>query len=190
MEVHFLAIHCKSLILCPVAFWQISTFCNAFQRFWHNSTLFVYTLSWIFHKPERMCLKVPITDSSTLSLRVAQTLRPLGIIRSMRSYSILADCLQLIWEQEDRLEAVQKEIYEPVAEKHCSDWTAIQSTIAGPHRPPGAPTLPVCRSWRATRWTAAPVLYSSSKCCTTILHAADHFNLFIASSFSSSGMWV
>ena len=71
-----------------------------------------------------MCLKVPITDSSTLSLRVAQTLRPLGIIRSMRSYSILADCLQLIWEQEDRLEAV-----EPVAEKHCSDWTAIQSTI-------------------------------------------------------------
>jgi len=129
LEVHFLAIHCKSLILCPVAFWQISTFCNAFQRFWHNSTLFVYTLSWIFHKPERMCLKVPITDSSTLSLRVAQTLRPLGIIRSMRSYSILADCLQLIWEQEDRLEAVQKEIYEPVAEKHCSDWTAIQSTI-------------------------------------------------------------
>lgn len=76
-----------------------------------------------------MCLKVPITDSSTLSLRVAQTLRPLGIIRSMRSYSILADCLQLIWEQEDRLEAVQKEIYEPVAEKHCSDWTAIQSAI-------------------------------------------------------------
>ena len=72
---------------------------------------------------------MPITDSSTLSLRVAQTLRPLGIIRSMRSYSILADCLQLIWEQEDRLEAVQKEIYDPVAEKHCSDWTAIQSTI-------------------------------------------------------------
>lgn len=76
-----------------------------------------------------MCLKVPITDSPTLSLRVAQTLRPLGIIRSMRSYSIIADCLRLIWEQEDRLEAVQKEIYEPVAEKHCNDWTAIQSTI-------------------------------------------------------------
>lgn len=129
MEVHFLVICHQSPILCPAAFQQIPTFCNAFQRFWHNSTLFVYTLSWIFHKPERMCLKVPITDLSTLSLRVAQTLRPLGIIRSMRSYSILADCLQLIWEQEDRLEAVQKEIYEPVAEKHCSDWTAIQSTI-------------------------------------------------------------
>lgn len=68
---------------------------------------------------------MPITDSPTLSLRVAQTLRPLGIIRSMRSYSIIADCLRLIWEQEDRLEAVQKEIYEPVAEKHCNDWTAI-----------------------------------------------------------------
>lgn len=190
MEVHFLAIHCKSLILCPVAFWQISTFCNAFQRFWRNSTLFVYTLSWIFHKPERMCLKVPITDSSTLSLRVAQTLRPLGIIRSMRSYSILADCLQLIWEQEDRLEAVQKEIYDPVAEKHCSDWTAIQSTIAGPHRPHGTPTLPVCRSWLAIRWTVAPVLYSSLRCCTMTWCAADYFNLFMASSFSSRGMWV
>ena len=53
---------------------------------------------------------MPITDSSTLSLRIAQTLRPLGIIRSMRSYSIIADCLRLIWEQEDRLEAVQKEV--------------------------------------------------------------------------------
>ena len=57
-----------------------------------------------------------------------------------------------------------------------------------PRRPHGTPTLPVCRSWLAIRWTAAPVLYSSSKCCTTILHAADHFNLFIAFSFSSSGM--
>lgn len=76
-----------------------------------------------------MCLKVPITDSSTLSLRIAQTLRPLGIICSMRSYSIIADCLRLIWEQEDRLEAVQKEVYEPIADKQCSDWTAIQSTI-------------------------------------------------------------
>lgn len=66
-----------------------------------------------------MCLKVPITDSSTLSLRIAQTLRPLGIIRSMRSYSIIADCLRLIWEQEDRLEAVQKEVYEPIADKQC-----------------------------------------------------------------------
>lgn len=129
MEVHFLAICHQSPILRPVTFQQIPTFCNAFQRFWHNSTLFVYTLSWIFHKSERMCLKVPITDSSTLSLRIAQTLRPLGIIRSMRSYSIIADCLRLIWEQEDRLEAVQKEVYEPIADKQCSDWTAIQSTI-------------------------------------------------------------
>lgn len=75
---------------------------------------------------------MPITDSSTLSLRIAQTLRPLGIIRSMRSYSIIADCLRLIWEQEDRLEAVQKEVYEPIADKQCSDWTAIQSTIRIP----------------------------------------------------------
>lgn len=129
MEVHFLVICHQSPILCPAAFQQIPTFCNAFRRFWHNSTLFVYTLSWIFHKSERMCLKVPITDSSTLSLRIAQTLRPLGIIRSMRSYSIIADCLRLIWEQEDRLEAVQKEIYEPLADQRCCYWTAIQSSV-------------------------------------------------------------
>lgn len=188
MEVHFLVICHQSPILCPAAFQQIPTFCNAFQRFWHNSTLFVYTLSWIFHKSERMCLKVPITDSSTLSLRIAQTLRPLGIIRSMRSYSIIADCLRLIWEQEDRLEAVQKEVYEPIADKHAVTGRPFRAPSGVPRRPHGTPTLPVCRSWLAIRWTAAPVLYSSSKCCTTILHAADHFNLFIASSFSSSGM--
>ena len=129
MEVHFLVICHQSPILCPAAFQQIPTFCNAFQRFWHNSTLFVYTLSWIFHKSERMCLKVPITDSSTLSLRIAQTLRPLGIIRSMRSYSIIADCLRLIWEQEDRLEAVQKEIYTPISDQRRCKWSAIQSAV-------------------------------------------------------------
>ena len=182
MEVHFLVICHQSPILCPAAFQQIPTFCNAFQRFWHNSTLFVYTLSWIFHKSERMCLKVPITDSSTLSLRIAQTLRPLGIIRSMRSYSIIADCLRLIWEQEDRLEMSR------LLTSNAVTGRPFKAPSGVPLRPHGTPTLPVCRSWLAIRWTAAPVLYSSSKCCTTILHAADHFNLFIASSFSSSGM--
>ena len=190
MEVHFLAIHCKSLILCPVAFWQISTFCNAFQRFWHNSTLFVYTLSWIFHKPERMCLKVPITDSSTLSLRVAQTLRPLGIIRSMRSYSTLPTACGLSGNKRTGWRPSRKKSMNLLPKSTAMTGQPFKAPSAGLHRLPGAPILPVCRSWRATRWTAAPVLYSSSKCCTTILHAADHFNLFIASSFSSSGMWV
>ena len=132
-----------------------------------------------------MCLKVPITDSSTLSLRIAQTLRPLGIIRSMRSYSIIADCLRLIWEQEDRLEAVQKEVYEPIADKQCSDWTAIQSTIRR-----AAQTAWHTNPSRVQELAGYPLdgCPSASKCCTTILHAADHFNLFIASSFSSSGM--
>lgn len=72
---------------------------------------------------------MPITDSPTLSLRVAQTLRPLGITRNMRAYRTLSEALRLIYEQEDRLEAVQKEIYEPLADRHCCDWTAIQSMI-------------------------------------------------------------
>ena len=69
---------------------------------------------------------VKISDSPA---QLDQILRPLGITRSSKNYRVLCDCVALICEQEDRLEAVQKEIYEPVAEKHCNDWTAIQSTI-------------------------------------------------------------
>lgn len=164
MEVHFLAIHCKSLILCPVAFWQISTFCNAFQRFWHNSTLFVYTLSWIFHKPERMCLKVPITDSSTLSLRIAQTLRPLGIIRSMRPTACgLSGNRRTVWKLS------RKRSMSRLLTSNAATGRLFKAPSVGPHRPHGTPTLPVCRNWRATRWTAAPALCSSLRCCTTIL---------------------
>ena len=61
--------------------------------------------------------------------QVDGVLRPLGITRNMRAYRTLSEALRLIYEQEDRLEAVQKEIYEPLADRHCCDWTAIQSMI-------------------------------------------------------------
>lgn len=67
--------------------------------------------------------------SKELPAHIAQTLRPLGITRSMKAYSVLTDCILRILEQEDRLEAVQKEVYEPLAELRCCDWKAIQSTI-------------------------------------------------------------
>lgn len=57
-------------------------------------------------------------DMTDFAAQVDGVLRPLGITRNM-----------LICEQEDRLEAVQKEIYEPIADRHCCDWTAIQSMI-------------------------------------------------------------
>ena len=47
----------------------------------------------------------------------------------MKSYRVICDCIALICEQEDRLEAVQKEIYEPIAKEHCCHWTSVQSAL-------------------------------------------------------------
>ena len=52
-----------------------------------------------------------ISDSPA---QLDQILRPLGITRSSKNYRILCECVALICEQEDRLEAVQKEIYTPI----------------------------------------------------------------------------
>lgn len=67
------------------------------------------------------------TETTDFALRVADILRPLGITRNMRAYRILRDALARIYEQEDRLEAVQKEVYEPLSEQYHCYWTAIQS---------------------------------------------------------------
>lgn len=67
--------------------------------------------------------------SADIDRRIDPLLRPLGITRNMKSHRILRECLALILEQEDRLEAVQKEIYLPLAEQHSCDWTAIQSAL-------------------------------------------------------------
>ena len=69
------------------------------------------------------------TETTDFALRAADVLRPLGITRNMRAYRILRDALARIYEQEDRLEAVQKEVYEPLSEQYHCYWTAIQSTI-------------------------------------------------------------
>ena len=66
---------------------------------------------------------------SELSTQISDVLRPMGITRNMSAYSILVQCVELIYEQEDRLQAVEKEVYTPVADrKHC-DPKAIQSAI-------------------------------------------------------------
>lgn len=71
-----------------------------------------------------------ISASQTeLTAQVAAALRPLGITRNMKAYTILTSCLLRICEQEDRLEAVQKEVYEPLAQQNGCTWTAIQSTL-------------------------------------------------------------
>mgnify|MGYP003094606860 FL=1 len=66
---------------------------------------------------------------SDLSAQVNDLLRPMGITRNVSTYSILLRCIELIYEQEDRLQAVEKEIYTPIADQRCCDPKAIQSVI-------------------------------------------------------------
>ena len=68
-------------------------------------------------------------DMTDFHARADSVLRPLGIVRSMKAYRTLSEALWLICEQEDRLEAVKKELYDPIAERQHCNWTAIQSAI-------------------------------------------------------------
>ena len=67
--------------------------------------------------------------TTDLSAQINDLLRPMGITRSMIAHSILCQCLELICEQEDRLQAVEKDIYTPIADRKQCDTKAIQSTI-------------------------------------------------------------
>ncbi len=52
-----------------------------------------------------------------------------GITRNMNAYMILSQALTLIAENEDRLRAVEKEIYTPIADKTLRGPRAVQSTV-------------------------------------------------------------
>lgn len=56
---------------------------------------------------------MPDVKFSDSPAQLDQILRPLGITRSSKNYRVLCECVALICEQEDRLEAVQKEILYP-----------------------------------------------------------------------------
>ena len=75
-----------------------------------------------------MCKNMTINKNDIL-IHLDQILRPMGITRNLRSYQLICDCILRIFEQEDRLGAVQKEIYMPIAAAHHCDWTGIQSAI-------------------------------------------------------------
>ena len=68
-------------------------------------------------------------DMTDFHARADSVLRPLGIVRSMKAYRTLSETLWLICEREDRLEAVKKELYDPLAERQHCNWTASQSAI-------------------------------------------------------------
>ena len=67
--------------------------------------------------------------TSELSTQLNDILRPMGITRNLSAYSILCQCLELICEQEDRLQAVEKDIYMPIADRKGCEPKAIQSAI-------------------------------------------------------------
>ena len=69
---------------------------------------------------------------SELSTQVNDLLRPMGITRNLSAYSILCQCLELVCEQEDRLQAVEKGIYTPIADRRGCEPKAIQSAVRRP----------------------------------------------------------
>lgn len=67
--------------------------------------------------------------TSNLSAHINDVLRYVGITRNMNAYIILSQALTLIAEDENRLRAVEKEIYTPIADKKMYEPKAVQSTI-------------------------------------------------------------
>lgn len=67
--------------------------------------------------------------TSDLSTRINDVLRYVGITRNMNAYIILSQALTLIAEDDDRLRAVEKEVYTPIADKKMYEPKAVQSTI-------------------------------------------------------------
>lgn len=88
---------------------------------------------------------------SELSTQVNDLLRPMGITRNLSAYSILCQCLELVCEQEDRLQAVEKDIYtlSPTAEDVSQKRFKVLS--AGQLKVHGSQTRSMCSSWQAIR---------------------------------------
>ncbi len=103
------------------------THLDAFRRFWH-------ILRYIYFGLDKTDSNICNGDdvkmvTSDLSARINDVLRYVGITRNMNAYIILSQALTLIAEDEDRLRAVEKEVYMPIADKKMYEPKAVQSTI-------------------------------------------------------------
>lgn len=112
--------------ICDI-FWHLMTHLDAFRRFWH-------ILRYIYFGLDKTGPNICNGDdvkmvTSDLSARINDVLRYVGITRNMNAYIILSQALTLIAEDEDRLRAVEKEIYTPIADKKLYEPKAVQSTI-------------------------------------------------------------
>ena len=87
--------------------------------------------------------------TSDLSARINDVLRYVGITRNMNAYIILSQALTLIAEDEDRLRAVEKEVYTPLPTRSCLIPKQPRAQSAGHPRLHGISAPIAFRSWLA-----------------------------------------
>lgn len=112
--------------ICDI-FRRFTTHLDVFRLFFH---ILRYIISdWIkLVQIYVMGMDVKMVTSN-LSAHINDVLRYVGITRNMNAYIILSQALTLIAEDEDRLRAVEKELYTPIADKKMYEPKAVQSTI-------------------------------------------------------------
>lgn len=111
------------------------TYLDAFRLFWHILRYIYFEQDGTEYGQLPYPFQIYVTGmmskmvTSDLSARINDVLRYVGITRNMNAYIILSQALTLIAEDEDRLRAVEKEIYTPIADKKLYEPKAVQSTI-------------------------------------------------------------
>lgn len=71
----------------------------------------------------------PVGDESLAFSQISIIVRQLGIYRNYKGYKRLIYAIYLVLENENRLEAVVKEVYMPVAEKYRCSWGAVERCL-------------------------------------------------------------
>ena len=111
------------------------THLDVFRLFWHILRYIYFEQDGTEYGQPPYPFQIYVTGmmskmvTSDLSARINDVLRYVGITRNMNAYIILSQALTLIAEDEDRLRAVEKEIYTPIADKKLYEPKAVQSTI-------------------------------------------------------------
>ena len=111
------------------------TYLDAFRLFWHILRYIYFEQDGTEYGQLPYPFQIYVTGmmskmvTSDLSARINDVLRYVGITRNMNAYIIPSQALTLIAEDEDRLRAVEKEIYTPIADKKLYEPKAVQSTI-------------------------------------------------------------
>lgn len=73
-------------------------------------------------------IESPDFEETKLS-EISVILRKLGVYRTHKGYNRLAYAVYLVSENGNRLEAVVKEVYMPVAEKYRCTWSAVERCL-------------------------------------------------------------